>query len=746
MIDQRIVTLALREVDTASFERFGQTFYGAMQDREFIPLGGMHDGGAEGFDAAPDPDVFCDDTTSRFLQVSKQSSYRTKIKSTVKRLREYGRDPKFLTYVTSVVVPDIDKLESELSTQLNCKISIRDANFIEQNINASSVIQGAYKAYLEPCVSYLFNPGASEMGSQAANHANKTLAVFLRQEVDQRRGKGDLLESVADSLILWALSDTDPDEMRFLSRNQILERIEEALPTAKQFMRGVLDHRLAALGGKDAPGGRQIRVYRKEGHYCLPYETRKLVAAENADDDLLKLQVSCDFENRLTALAGDEAVEVASTVVLACHTALERVFEHQGLQIALFANNAEQDDELFTDVAGILGKVVDELDLVAAQKSECRRLSTAVLRGTFYDSTAYERLYLQKLSRTYILLLLLKNEPKIVEYFKSVAENFRLYVGTDLIIRALSEHHLAVENQITGNMLRILKASGSDLILTQKTVEEVATHLRAQILEFENHYGPVESKIPIQMIEYIDRLLIRAYFYARLAPVEGASIPKSWNAYISQFANYPDISKNQGDKELAAYLIRKFSMSYEGSDEMLAGIDRDELDGLTAKIHEAKTRRRARPEGDVLAYNDALHVLRIFQRRRETGEESPGNPFGFQTWWLTQDGKVRRAAASASIRRSGARFMMRPEFLLNYISLAPEHEEVVKSYRSIFPSVMGVRLSARLPDQTLEKVLDQAAEVAAYDDERAGAMITTYLDKLKGDQLKVYENHWNEQF
>lgn len=47
MIDQRLVPIALEQVDTTNFERFGQTFYGSLQDREFVPLGGMHDGGAE---------------------------------------------------------------------------------------------------------------------------------------------------------------------------------------------------------------------------------------------------------------------------------------------------------------------------------------------------------------------------------------------------------------------------------------------------------------------------------------------------------------------------------------------------------------------------------------------------------------------------------------------------------------------------------------------------------------------------
>ena len=72
-IDPRLVSRALADVDTFNFERFGQTFYGSIQDREFVPLGGMHDGGAEGFDGEHDtePELFEETGSSSFLQISK---------------------------------------------------------------------------------------------------------------------------------------------------------------------------------------------------------------------------------------------------------------------------------------------------------------------------------------------------------------------------------------------------------------------------------------------------------------------------------------------------------------------------------------------------------------------------------------------------------------------------------------------------------------------------------------------------
>lgn len=486
-----------------------------------------------------------------------------------------------------------------------------------------------------------------------------------------------------------------------------------------------------------------MRWYRKTDEYCLPFETRELVAIENADDDLLKLQVSCVLEDRLQELSMGSNVLVRHEVLSACHSTLERIFEHQGIQMARYAVSGQEDDELFTNASGMLSTVIDEGFDYHVEKSEIRRLALLVLRGTFYSASTAERSYLEKMSKTYVLLLLLKNEPRIVEYFQQMPATLRLYVGTDILVRALAEHYLRPDDRTTENLLLILKAAGAELILTQKAVEEVSTHLRRQIFEFENFYSHVEGSITYEAVEYIDRLLIRAYFYARLAPVPGISPPLNWGSYIAQFATYASVKSDRGDADVGAYLSRKFGLTYEPVEVMLKGIDEAELDELTTEMVKVRSENNPGRSGrDVLAYNDAIQVLRIYARRVETGEESPANPFGFQTWWLTQDSKVRRASVGTVNRHGNKLFMMRPEFLLNYISFAPDLQAVRDSFRTIFPSVLGVRLTNRLHSREFDKVLREAAEIASYDEARAGALVTQFTNALKGDREKIYENEW----
>ena len=400
------------------------------------------------------------------------------------------------------------------------------------------------------------NPGGAPFAVGPELHANRTLAVFLRQEVEHRQGKTGLLESVADSLIIWALSDTDPDRGSFMTRGEILARIENALPAARTFIRGVLDDRLSLLSKKHE-NERRIRLYAREKKYCLPLNTRELVKKENIDDISLKLSVSAVLARRCAAVAAEGELALTTKVVETCHTVLERIFEHQGLQVARFAANGEVDDELYTNAADLISNVVNE---TAGNDNSVvvRRLATRVLRGTFYDTTPDEQAYLLKLSQTYVLLLLLKNEPKVVEYFKNISSKFNLYIGTDFLVRALSEHYLSAENQTTANLFVILNALGANLILTEKAVNELSTHIRSQIFEFENMYMHMEHKITIDVVEYIDKILIRSYFYARLAPLSSASPPAGWRSYIGQFASYNAIRAERGNDELARYLVSKF--------------------------------------------------------------------------------------------------------------------------------------------------------------------------------------------
>lgn len=234
-INHEHVRIALDKVEGSTFERFFHVFCSVVFGIEFVPLGGIHDGGA---------DAFHGNKSGFFYQASTQKDFRAKIRQTCSSIKHSRPDLKSLTYITSRGVSKIDMEEEKLSAELGIPIRIRDEKWIAAHINDSPQTIAAFDTYLKPYLSYLGEFGSAKTVGESSNIPDRTLCVFLGQEVDRQSGNISLLKAVTDSLILWALKDTDPDAGKFMTLDAIRTEIETALPSAKHFIRGNFKHRI----------------------------------------------------------------------------------------------------------------------------------------------------------------------------------------------------------------------------------------------------------------------------------------------------------------------------------------------------------------------------------------------------------------------------------------------------------------------------------------------------------------------
>ena len=496
------------------------------------------------------------------------------------------------------------------------------------------------------------------------------------------------------------------------------------------------------LRAKSNPNGREISWYKQGDRYALRYEEREKLIQDNIDEyDLfnyvgdkirenIRLNLPASLHNRLS--------DMTATV----HRCIDKMFQKQGVSIGLYL--IDDEDSLGSiELAGDIDRYVGELALTAADHSRVRDSVSNTLRSIIYAPDPRTKEYLLRLSTTYFLLFALKNEPRVVEYFNSLAENLILYVGSDLIIKALSEYHLPVTSRMISNTLDVLRRSGAKLIMAHPAFEEVFSHVHASILEFESYYMVCESEIDEQFVQCIDRILIRAYFYARLGVNVEGKPPSGWRSYIGQFCTYENIRHRKGQDSLKMYLCDRFGLEFESHDSMTKRIDRDDLKKLVFSILEARINRFGKgTRKSRLAYNDALHILRVYTKRQEIDDNTAPNPFGFRTWWLTHEQVVRRVSAQV-LGPEKPKAIMRPEFLLNYIELMPTKREVVNSFGEIFPTVLGVSLSKRAPELMLHTVLRAAREAFSVDSSRAKVMLNEFSDRLKTDQLHIYEGSLN---
>lgn len=132
-------------LDGFGFERLVQKLLGIRDGDQFVALGGIHDGGADGFFRSVLEDR---KKTTSFVQMSIQEDVAGKVRQTVQRLQEFGREVKSLAYWTSRKV-DVDVLDDRLSSELDITVRVRDWDALMRLINSSAATENVVSEYFQ---------------------------------------------------------------------------------------------------------------------------------------------------------------------------------------------------------------------------------------------------------------------------------------------------------------------------------------------------------------------------------------------------------------------------------------------------------------------------------------------------------------------------------------------------------------------------------------------------------------------
>jgi hypothetical protein len=666
-----------------------------------------------------------------FYQASVQEDFRGKIRHTVKRLRETGRDPRNLVYVTSRAISLPDAEERALTRELDVAVQIRDAKYIIAHVNDTPGTSAAFHHHLRHLTDFLRNIGAPGIIAPSAHVRSPAVYVFLEQELARQRGDTTLLESVTDALILWALEGTDPDAGLTMSRQDVLDKISVEIPAVRRVVERRVGRRLEWLSDKRYPGGRQVRWHKRGNQFCLPYETRSRIEEENRADEALRLDVLSSFHARLsedTAPHLDEAMQrVAADTTL---RALQLAFEREGLEFASFL--ADSDGTEYSTITDAIAAALQEQGSTGRDRYLVADAVFATVRGVFYHSHEVERAYLAKLSRTYTLLFTLNTEPRLIEFFQGVSRSLNLYVGADLLVRALSERYLPPPDQLTRNTLVMASRLGAKLVLTEPVLEEILGNLRGADTDFRNWFEQIEHHVDYEMARNAPKIMVRAYFYARLDAGIPGRRPGSWPAFVSQFLPYADLHRTAAYDHLRRYLQATFTMDVESTGTLLSLVDAKEVDELASTLADSK------PNGQ-LAFNDALMALAVYGRRRSRREQSRITEFGYETWWLTAEARILRHTRNLVKEHRGAPYIMRADFLLNFMTLAPTAQETRATLGHVFPSLLGIKLSRRMNEDVFHEIIKKVKAAQEMDDARRTAAVAHLVDQLKANFDKQYD-------
>jgi hypothetical protein len=720
-----LVRVALERIEGRPFERFSQEFLSAAYGVDFIPLGGDKDGGADGLFTTGEGSG-----SDHFMQASVVEDFRGKIRKTISDLARAGRTVRELLYATSRRVPKLDIVEQELSAELGATIRIRDATYFEIHINQDSRTRASFDHHLEPAIEFLQRIGETPIRPKLSASASPAVYVFLRQELDRQAGNLALADATVDALIVWALEDTDPALGKLLGRQAILERIEQVAPAVTNLVASRLDSRLAFLSHKQGSRGRAINWHHKVDLYCLPYSQRQLVQSANAADMSLRSQVLDQWEESLgEALGPSTAAGLVRQATQVAARALEVIFARQGMEFAHFICRDRSTDSGLT-VSDAIVAAVSEIGVARVNANVVATAVQEVLRRSFFEPTHEQQDFFGRLSRTYSLLFALEAEPRVAQYFDELAGDFYLYVGADMLVSALAERYLPPEGQMVMTSLAVAARAGATLVLTEPVLGEVVHHLRLSDADYREQFKGLTGHVPIEITEQSPRILIRAFFRAQETEAVRRA-PLSWQSFLNHICEYADLNSRRAFRVVRDYLIDKFEMQYVERTELTGLVDAERVKALAAAL----AREKANAE---LAENDALLALAVYGRRRQQHEATTTSVFGFRTWWLTGETAIQRYSTEVVKSEGGDRYMMRPEFLLNFIALAPSVAKVRRSYANVFPSALGIRLGRQMDEAEFQKMMNGVASAMDLDEPRRNASIGATVDHLKGDFTRRY--------
>ncbi|MBU4044920.1 MAG: hypothetical protein KJ572_01085, partial [Gammaproteobacteria bacterium] len=113
IVNDTLFSFLLTDISGADFESLAKKLFSSEYGESFIPLGGMHDGGADGF-CLPHVCEGAKPTTFFQFSITDNERAKKKVSDTIKSLIKVGRTPRQLVYSTTEQIPKQDILIGEI--------------------------------------------------------------------------------------------------------------------------------------------------------------------------------------------------------------------------------------------------------------------------------------------------------------------------------------------------------------------------------------------------------------------------------------------------------------------------------------------------------------------------------------------------------------------------------------------------------------------------------------------------------
>lgn len=691
------------------FENFCQNLCKCQLGNNFFATSPFKDGGIDGFYMRIDNDYVVTrlGKPEVIYQFGTTIDYEDKIINTYNDLKRKNINVKKIHYYTPHSISNITQKINTLEDKLDIAISIVD------HAQICSIVS------TKEC-NHIFDEFITTMIGTFDSNDDKNITLdypvlylnaWYRYEKSEEHN--NTIMKMTDSLIIWALRDTDPVQKNFMTSEEIYNNIEKNFPSAKNTIKSIYEGRIKALLKKRTDFGRQV-IQKHKNSYCLPVESRKDYEEKEQESKQILLLAKAGFSDRLqTKYNNDSRRE--QLVELMLHI-IKQVFTERGMRFVetLTDSESEKYDEIYLRDA--TKKASHDLESYVFKDSELNDASV-MLRQVFANPSEFEQEYLVRTSYLYMMHYIMHNDIGIVSYFQERTKRLNLIVHSDVLIRALSEEYLPKAGQQYRNILFYLNSMGTKLLVTEESIIEIYNNLKIATLEYQHYIQNFENFFTIESIKFLPVLMTRAYLYSKR---EGKV--ESWNNFINRFLDPKSIFSNESKakEDLKIYLTDKFNLQILRKDEVEKEINTSMAQELVNLISPHKKKIE-------LARHVASVNIYISTMRHKNNEISK-SPFGYQTYWLTHEKTVYTIAKDFFDKNElGTRLIMRPEFIMQQIMLTPDGQSIADSYSATFPTALGVQMSQQLDIANFKIIMKKLKEISDVDLSRAKAILNDVI-------------------
>ena len=697
------------------FERFGQEFLSARLGYKFLSSGGIKDRGIDGLEYISESDK----NQKSIFQISIDKKPEIKIKHTIQKLEDNKISFSRLTYLTNVQIKNKDKLIDQYIDQKEIILRIFDSSWIADNANNSEATKSVIENFIKNHLRKYQKPGEGLIVNDYL--ANPNLYVYLMHQIGRSEDIQNLNQNLIDTLILYSLRDTDPDQSIFLSSDAIVSSVKELLDFEIEKIQTKINKRLKQLSKKS---NKKVNHHTDINKYCLPYATRLQIVSNNAKDKVLYDIFHLEAEEVIKKNLKAKSVRVRDISTL-LHKILEKIFYRQGLEFSDFLLNKGCRDTFEGNLSDTVDEILNESSVIDKNRSQVKNALIVSIRQLIYHGSKEVKQYLYSLSKTYLMLFLLKCDPNIVDFFQTMAGNLTIFVCTSILVPAFSEIYLEPQNQRYWSLLKSAKSKGVNLVVNDTIISELDFHIKRSKHLFDTEYKNYIDFYSDGAEDLVDQILVRAYIYAL----------KEGNAttYDKFIDNFITIDGENTKQELIDFLYEEFGIHYITKDDINVEIEKNEFDDLVNELAEfKKSRDKAR--------SDANLILTIYAIRKKYGEEKSSLD-GYKTWWLSSDTMTHKSVCKIFKKKYPVSCYMRPDFLYNYISFTPQKEAVAEVYKKTFPNLLGMHISNHIPHDISTSIRKMIQDHSEKMDGRVKAKIRSLVDKLKSNP----EYHYKEK-